>query len=403
MNKIELLAPAGSLDKAKIALSYGADAVYVGGRKFSLRARASNFELDDLKELCIYAHSLNKKVYVTMNIIPHDSDFDGLIEYLEYLNDIKVDAIITSSITIIKNAIKYAKDVEVHVSTQMSCYNSKAINFWKNIGAKRIVLARECTMDEISSITCNSPIETEVFIHGGMCASFSGRCVLSNHYTNRDANRGGCAHSCRWNYDLYLNNTKINKDNKFYNMGSKDLMAIEYIPNLIRCGVSSLKIEGRMKSSYYLACVVSGYRHAIDEYYKTNSLNIDQIKEFDQEIRRGENRITSIGFFKGLPSVNEQLYDTFCEMPTQEYVAQVISYNIEKSLCLVEQRNYFSIGDIVEVITPFYTTLPFEITYMIKEDDGELITDANHPLEHIIINMPYEVKTSYMIRKVKNN
>ena len=206
MNKVELLAPAGNLEKAKIALIYGADAVYIGGKKFSLRARASNFELDDIKEICRFAHERNKKVYVTTNIIPHDEDMDNLDAYLFALNEMKVDAIITSSLTIIERAKSLVPNIERHVSTQMSITNSKAISFYEHIGCQRVVLAREVTLKEIEMIKKASHLELEIFIHGGMCSSYSGRCVLSNHLTNRDANRGGCAHSCRWNYILYKGN-----------------------------------------------------------------------------------------------------------------------------------------------------------------------------------------------------
>lgn len=403
MNKIELLAPSGNLEKAKVALLYGADAVYVGGRSFSLRARASNFDLPDLKELCEFAHSLHKKVYVTMNIIPHDNDFNGLEEYLKYLNSIKVDAIITSSITIIKKAQEVAKDIEVHVSTQMSAFNSNVLKFWKRMGATRVVLARECFLSEITDIMKDTDIETEVFIHGGMCASFSGRCVLSNHYTLRDANRGGCAHSCRWNYHLYKGNTKINKEGTFFNMGSKDLMGVDYIPKLIDLNVSSLKIEGRMKSAYYLACVISGYRHLIDAYYEKGSLTDEDIKFFKEEIKRGENREASIGFLNGLPTINEQLYETLDDSPSQEYVASVISYNKETNVTIIEQRNYFKVGDMVEVISPIGTSKKFIIDKMIYADTKEDAFEANHPLERFECILPVEINPFDMIRKVKNN
>ena len=266
--RVELLAPAGNLEKAKIALMYGADAVYVGGKIFSLRARASNFSKEDLKELCEFARSLNKKVYVTCNIIPHDEDFKLLDEYLVYLNEIGVNAIITSSISVMNKAKTLAPKVEVHVSTQTSITNSLAIDFYESIGATRAVLAREVSIFEIEKIKKNTFLELEVFIHGGMCASYSGRCTLSNYMTSRDANRGGCAHSCRWNYNLIMGKKQINLPNEYFNMGSKDLMAIEYIPKLIELGVESLKIEGRMKSVYYIATVVRSYRMLIDDYYE---------------------------------------------------------------------------------------------------------------------------------------
>ena len=299
MNKVELLAPAGNLEKAKIALMYGADAVYVGGKAFSLRARASNFTIENLQELVLFAKGLNKKVYVTTNIIPHDEDLTGLEEYLLALEKIGVNAIITSSLHIILTAKKITKNLEVHLSTQMSSSNSETINFYKDLGITRVVLAREVTLDEMKIISEKSSLELEVFIHGGMCVSYSGKCVLSNHLSLRDANRGGCAHSCRWNYHLYQGNKKLTKKNEFFNMGSKDLMALRFIPDLIDMNIASLKIEGRMKSSYYLATIVRCYRKAIDLYYEKGLLTEEDFACLINEINKAENRQTSYGFYKG--------------------------------------------------------------------------------------------------------
>ena len=317
MNKPELLAPAGNLEKAKTALRYGSDAVYVGGKEFSLRARASNFTKEDLKELSEFAHNLNKKVYVTCNIIPHDEDLKGLDEYLSYLGSIKIDAIITSSLTIMLTAKKVCPNVEIHVSTQTSITNSSAIAFYQSIGATRVVLAREVTLKEMKQIRKNTQLELEVFIHGGMCASYSGRCTLSNYMTCRDANRGGCAHSCRWNYNLTFKKQRVNPKGEYFNMGSKDLMAIDQIPELLDIGVQSLKIEGRMKSNYYIATVVRSYRMVIDEYLN-NGGNVSKeiLKQAKIEINKAENRLTSCGFLNGLVTYNEQLYNVRTEEPT---------------------------------------------------------------------------------------
>lgn len=401
MNRIELLAPSGSLEKAKIALMYGADAVYVGGKSFSLRARASNFSLEDLKELSDFAKKLGKKVYVTMNIVPHDSDFSGLEEYLKYLESIGINGIIVSSPYILETALRVAPKLERHVSTQTSITNSRAIDFYKELGVSRVVLARENTLDEIKTICNNTDVEIEVFIHGGMCASYSGRCVLSNHFTGRDANRGGCAHSCRWNYHLYENGKKITNEKKIFNIGSKDLMAVEFIPSLIDLGVASLKIEGRMKSAYYLAMVVSCYRKLIDEYYETKHLNKFRLKYYKKEIAKAENRVAGSGFYKGIVTKNEQLFDTRSEMPTQEYIAQVLKYDKNKKMALVEQRNHFKKGEKVELLTPSHNNERFRIKTMMLDETGELIKVAPHPLERIWINMPYEVRENDMIRKVK--
>ncbi len=401
MKKVELLAPAGNLEKAKIALLYGADAVYVGGKSFSLRARASNFNVSDIEELCEFAHNLNKKVYLTMNILPHDEDLTGLDEYLAALDNAKVDAIITSSISIMKRAGVVAKNVEVHVSTQKSITNSRTINFYKNFNATRVVLAREVGLLQIEDIANKTDLELEVFIHGGMCSSYSGRCVLSNHLTRRDANRGGCAHSCRWNYYLYQGKRKIGPRNKFFNMGSKDLMAVEQIPMLIDLGVASLKIEGRMKSTYYLATVVKCYRMLIDEYLEKKMLSKERINYYIDEINKAENRLTSTGFLKGETTINEQLYDTRCEHPTKEYIGYVLDYNEATQTALIEQRNYFEVGDLVEFFGPNLNNVQTKISSIVDAETNEQISVARHPLQKLYIKLDFKVSPHDMMRKVK--
>lgn len=398
---IELLAPAGNLEKAQIALEYGADAVYVGGKKFSLRARASNFTIDDLEELAKFAHERNKKVYVTTNIIPHEDDLDGLDDYLLDLERIGINGIITSSMYIIKRAEKIAPKLERHVSTQTSVSNIEALRFLEKQNVKRVVLSRELSIDEITKITKETNLEIEVFIHGGMCSSYSGRCVLSNRFARRDANRGGCAHSCRWNYHLFNGDKKINKDDEFFNIGSKDLMAINFIPKLIDAGVRSLKIEGRMKSAYYLAVVVKSYRNIIDKYLKNGLLTNNDILEGIEEISKAENRLTSCGFLNGLPTPNEQLYDTRSEMPTQEYIAAAISYDNDKGMALVEERNYFEVGDLVEAFGPKMDNHIYTITKIIDYETGEELLAARHPLQKLLINCDVQLDKMDMIRKVK--
>ncbi len=401
MNKVELLAPAGNLEKAKIAIYYGCDAVYVGGKEFSLRARASNFTRDDLKELCEFAHERNKKVYVTCNIIPHDEDFRGLDNYLEFLSDIKVDAIITSSLGLIMKAKRIAPNVEIHISTQTSIANSKAIKFYQTLGASRVVLAREVSLKEINQIKKNTSVDLEVFIHGGMCASYSGRCTLSNYMTKRDANRGGCAHSCRWNYNLIKGKKQINLTSEYFNMGSKDLMALDQVEGLLKANVSSLKIEGRMKSPYYIATVVRSYRMAIDEYYENNNISQKTLDFLKKEINKAENRLTSCGFLEGMVTFNEQLYDVRNEEPTKEYVGYVLDYNSEKGEALIEQRNYFCVGDTLEFFGPALNNTLFVLDKMI---DAKTLTEelvARHPLQQFIIKIPFEVHPHDMIRLIK--
>lgn len=399
MNKVELLAPAGNLEKAKIALMYGADAVYVGGKAFSLRARASNFSVLEIAELASFAHNLNKKVYVTMNIIPHDNDLEGLVEYLKALEAAKVDAIIVSSLYIIKTAREVAPGLEVHLSTQKSTTNVPSIEYYEKLGVTRVVLAREVTMDEMTYIKEHTNTELEVFIHGGMCASYSGHCVLSNHMTNRDANRGGCAHSCRWNYTLVQNGEKLPQN---FNFGSKDMMAVRFIPKLIDLGIASLKIEGRMKSVYYLACVVRAYRMLIDEYVKTNGNLTEEFIDFIvKEIGKAENRETNVGFYKGIPDVSGQLYDNRDEIPTKEYVGMILDYNESTKQALIEQRNYLVVGDKIEFFGPNLPNTELIIDQMIDFETQETMEIARHPLQKFWINVPFKVSKYDLIRKVQ--
>lgn len=396
IKKIELLAPAGDLNKLKVAINYGANAVYVGGYKFSLRARANNFTLEDLKEACLFAHHHRAKVYVTMNIIPHDQDLEGLVEYLQYLENIKIDAIIVSSMYIIATAKRVAPKLNIHISTQTSNINSEACNaFWK-MGASRVVLGREASLADIKNIKRNTKASLEVFIHGGMCSSYSGRCVLSNHMVNRDANRGGCAHSCRWTYDLYDDeNNKLNNEG-FFHMGSKDLMTVEMVSKLIEIGVDSLKIEGRMKSEYYIATVVKNYRMLIDRIYNHKELNLEEIKK---EIKKAENRETGYGFFNGHMRVNGQLY-TSCEIPSKEFVGKVLKYNIWNKVVTLEQRNYFKIGDTLEFFGPKGKN-KISVIKEIKNDKGECLEKACHPQEIIKLKVPFYAKSGDFIRLVK--
>lgn len=399
MNKnIELLAPAGSLDKLKIAILYGANAVYIGGKKFSLRARANNFTLENIKEGCEFAKKHNAKIYVTMNIIPHDEDFDGLIEYLHYLEDVGVSAIITSSMHIIKTCLQETPKLEVHLSTQLSNINSLSCEFYKKIGIKRVVLGREVSLDEMKLIKKNTDVSLEAFIHGGMCTSISGKCMLSNHMANRDANRGGCAHSCRWNYDLYDEQyNKINNETYFH-MGSKDLCAVKAIKKMMEIGIDSLKIEGRMKSDYYIATIVKTYRNLIDSIIKNN--DIDNYDFYYKEISKAENRLSSTGFLFNEPTINEQLYDRD-ERPTKEFVGVVIDYNKESHLCIIEQRNYFTIGDELEFFGPNLENTKY-IVKEIRDIDDNILDAARHPKQIIKMIVDFEVEKDCMIRLVMN-
>jgi len=397
MNKnIELLAPAGSIEKLKIAILYGADAVYIGGKKFSLRARANNFTLENIKEACEFAKEHNAKIYVTMNVIPHEDDFEGLEEYLQYLESVGVSAIITSSMHIIKTCLKVAPKLEVHLSTQLSTINSLSCKFYQDLGVKRVVLGREVSIEKMKLIKENTNISLEAFIHGGMCTSISGKCMLSNHMVNRDANRGGCAHSCRWNYDLYDNDQKINRESYFH-MGSKDLCAVKVIKDMMDIGIDSLKIEGRMKSDYYIATIVRTYRQLIDD------ISNNELKEYEyyfKEIAKAENRLSSTGFLLNDPTINEQLYDRD-ERPTKEFVGIVLDYNKKTKKCILEQRNYFTINDELEFFGPNLQNTKY-IVKEIRDIDGNILDAARHPKQIIELDVDFEVHRNDMIRLVIN-
>jgi len=395
MKKPELLAPAGDIEKLKIAFIYGADAVFIGGKKFSLRARASNFDIPQIKEACDFAHSLHKKVYVTTNIIPHNDNLEGLTEYLQDLEKAGVDAIICASPVIVDTA-KKDTNLEVHISTQLSSTNYQSVNFWKEEGITRVVLARELNKEELKELRKNTEADLEVFIHGGMCVSYSGRCTLSNNMTDRDANRGGCAHSCRWNYDLFEGETQLNQDIHFA-MSSKDLQTVKHISDLIDIGVDSLKIEGRMKSIHYIATVVSTYRRLIDDI--CDDYQVD-LPKYLLEIKKAENRLTSHGFMEGMTTINEQLYNMRSERPTQEFIGIVRDYDKENFIATIEQRNHFLPGDRVEVFSPNFSPIQF-VVEDIKDEQGNVVDAARHPKQRLKIFVPFEVSEYDMIRKIK--
>ncbi|MDY0211013.1 MAG: U32 family peptidase [Acholeplasma sp.] len=391
----ELLAPAGDLEKLKIAILYGADAVFIGGQEFSLRARASNFTLEDIKEGARFCHEHGKKLYVTTNIIPHNENMKDLIEYLKGLEEASVDAIIAASPYIVQTALEHTK-IPVHISTQQSVVNSNAVAFWKDMGAERVVLGRELDIHEIKAITEKSEVEIEVFIHGGMCASYSGRCTLSNNMTDRDANRGGCAHSCRWNYDLYANDKLISDEKMPFSMSSKDLQTLRFIPDLMDANVSSLKIEGRMKSIHYIATVVRTYRLLMDEYIATKT--VKDMNFYEEEIRKAENRLTSHGFLAGMPKAEQQLYNLRNEEPTKEFLGIVIDYDPITQYATIEQRNHFIPSETVEFVGPRYQR-KMTIANIYDESMNKLDA-ARHPKQILKVKVPFEVHAFDMLRKV---
>ena len=378
---VELLAPAGDLERLKLAFHYGADACYIGGKDYSLRANAKNFSLDDIKEAVSYAHNLGKKVYVTVNIIFHNEDLDGLIKYLKELSNIKVDAVIVSDIAVVNIINEYNIPLEIHLSTQASTLNSYAASFWKNLNIKRIVLAREASKEDIKAIKEKTGLDLEVFIHGAMCTSFSGRCVLSNYATNRDSNRGGCAQVCRWMFDIK------GSDNTFMMM-PKDLNMAYYLKDLMDLGVNSFKVEGRMRSIYYVASIIMTYRKIIDQI-NNNSLTKADLDYSIAVLNRTANRESAPQFFNSIPTYKEQYYNGRDEQSNQDFLGIVLSYDEEKEMATIEQRNFFQKGDIVEFIGPNLETFTYEISKIYDEDDN-LIDVSRHP--KMVIRLPITIK-----------
>lgn len=369
---IELLSPAGDFERLKFALRYGADAVYIGGKNYSLRANAINFTNEEIKEATKFAHSLNKKVYVTVNIVLHDENIDGLKEYLLFLDSVNVDAIIVSDIYIMSLWKELHLKMELHVSTQASTLNKETALFYKELGASRVVLAREASEQDIKEIKDYTGLDLEAFIHGAMCTSISGRCIMSNYATNRDANRGGCAQVCRWNFALDDENGNELGEN--YQMCPKDLNMAIYIKDMIDAGVNSFKIEGRMRSIYYIATVLSSYRKIIDDVIN-NSINDKTINYYLKVLNRCANRESNPQFFKGLPNYKDQYYNGNREVSNQDFLGVVLSN--DNGLITLEQRNYFKKGTIVEFISPNFEETEYTIED-IYDEDMNLIEEANH-------------------------
>ena len=390
MEKIELLSPAGDLEKLRIAYLYGADACYIGGKDYSLRANANNFSTNEIKEAVKYAHKLNKKLYVTVNIIFHNENIEGLKTYLKTLASFKVDAVIVSDPLVIDLIKEENIDLKVHVSTQNSTTNKESVKYFMNKGVSRVVLARELTKDEIKEIYDETKCELEIFLHGAMCTSYSGRCVLSNYFTNRDSNRGGCCQVCRFCFNL-----DKDKEPKFQ-IATKDLNLSKFIKDLIEINVTSLKVEGRMRGTYYLATVNSCYRNLIDAYYSNN-----QDEKFIERninlLNRVSNRESSSQYFKGYVDNNDQYYNGRLENSNQDFLAQVIDYDKNTKEAIIEQRNYFKKGDIVNLFGPGNIDIDFKIEY-IKDKDNNLVDIANHPKEVLKIKVPQEVTKDFMIR-----
>lgn len=405
--KPELLAPAGSLEKLKIAVHYGADAVFIGGRDFGLRSNADNFSSEEMAEGVQFAKKYGAHIYVTTNIFAHNENMEGLEDYLVDLERVGIRGIIVADPLIIETCKKVAPLLEVHLSTQQSLTNWQAVNFWKQEGLDRVVLAREVGLQEMLEMKKNVDIEIETFIHGAMCVSYSGRCVLSNHMTARDSNRGGCCQSCRWDYFLYaeeseqgqdVSETKLFKeDDAPFAMSPKDLNLIEAIPKLVDAGIDSLKIEGRMKSIHYVATVVSVYRKVIDAYCADpDNFTIDS--EWIKELAKCANRPTAPAFFENTPGHEEQMFGNHSQKPNANFTGLVIDFDEKTSMVTLQQRNYFKLGDIIEFFGPEIDNFTQKID-AIWDEDGNEIKVARHPLQIVKLKLEKRVYPQNMMRK----
>ncbi|NBI06707.1 peptidase U32 family protein [Senegalia massiliensis] len=407
MKDIELLAPAGDLEKLKMAINYGADAVYLGGEEFGLRAKAKNFSIDEIKSGVQYAHERDKKVYITLNIIPHNEDLEGLEKYILDLEKANVDAFIVADPGVFSIVKKVVPNMEIHLSTQANTTNYSTANFWHQQGVKRIVVARELSLEEIENIKNNTldTLDIEAFVHGAMCISYSGRCLLSNYMVGRDANRGECAQACRWKYNLVEEKRPgeyypVYEDDKgTYIFNSKDLCMIEHLPKLIDSGVKSLKIEGRMKSSYYVATVIRSYRMAIDAYLK-DTKNYKYNKEWLNEIKKASYRDFTTGFYFDKPNSEDQLYGSSSYIRNYDFIGLILDYDKENKLATVEQRNRVFKNDKIEIFGPNKGFYNQEITEMFDEEGKEIdVAPRAKQIFKIKVNKPVEKWD--MIRKAR--
>ncbi len=402
----EVLSPAGTLEKLKVAIDYGADAVFVGGQAYGLRSRAANFSMEELQEGIDYAHARGAKVYVAANMVTHEGNAIGAGEWFRQLRDMGLDAVIVSDPALIVICSTEAPGLEIHLSTQASSTNYETFEFWKAMGLTRVVLAREVNMVELAEIRKRTDVEIEAFVHGAMCISYSGRCVLSNHMSHRDANRGGCSQSCRWKYDLYdmpfggerrSLKGEIPED---YSMSSVDMCMIDHIPDLIENGVDSLKIEGRMKSIHYVSTVTNCYKAAVDAYMESPEAFYAIKEELIDELWKVAQRELATGFYYGIPTENEQLFGARRKIPQYKFVGEVVAFDSASMTATIRQRNVIMEGDRIECYGPGFRH--FEtIVKDLHDADGQKIDRAPNPMELLTISLPREVKPGDMIRACK--
>lgn len=407
LNKPELLAPAGDLEKLKIAVLYGADAVYIGGEAYGLRAKAKNFGLDTMAEGIRFAHDHGAKVYITANIFAHNADFEGMAEYFKAVEKIGADALIISDLGVFSVAKEAVPNMEIHVSTQANNTNYMSASMWYKLGAKRVVIARELSFPEVKQIRVNIPedMDIEAFVHGAMCISYSGRCLLSNYLSGRDANKGACSHPCRWKYHLveetrpgeYMPIEENERGTYIYN--SKDLCMIEHIPDILESGIMSLKIEGRMKTPFYVGTVVKAYRQAIDDYMTSPDLYREKLPQYLEEVSKASHRDYTEGFYYEKPDGNQQIYNSNTYIRGFDFVGMVQEdSNPETGIAIVEQRNKFSVGDTIEVMPAKGNAFTMKVSKM-WDEKGNAVESAPHPQQILQILFEKPVKKFDMLRK----
>lgn len=406
LKRPEVLAPAGTLEKLRTAIHYGADAVYIGGNAYGLRSRAGNFTYEEMQDGVRFAKEHQAHVYVAANMVAHEGDMEGAGDFFRKIRDIGIRAVIVSDPALIEVCVTEAPGLPIHLSTQSSATNYETLNFWKNEGLERVVLAREVSMDEIKEIRQHTDIEIEAFIHGAMCISYSGRCTLSNHMSARDANRGGCSQSCRWKYDLFemdltgKRQSVVSDDtDEPFSMSAVDMSMIHHIPDFIENGVDSLKIEGRMKSIHYVSTVSNVYRSIVDAYCNDPHNFVFQ-QAWEDELWKVAQRELATGFYYGVPDEKQQLFGKRRKIPVYKFIGQVLHYDEATKIATVQQRNSFSVGDEVEFYGPGFTHVYQKINKM-WDESGEPIERAAHPMMTVKIEMTKPVKALDMMRKRK--
>lgn len=406
LKRPEVLAPAGTLEKLKVAIDYGADAVFVGGQAYGLRSRAGNFSMEEMREGIEYAHARGAKVYVAANMVTHEGNEIGAGAWFRELRDMGLDAVIISDPALIVICATEAPGLEIHLSTQASSTNYETFEFWKELGLTRVVLAREVSMQELETIRQRTSVEIEAFVHGAMCISYSGRCVLSNHMSHRDANRGGCSQSCRWKYNLYdmpFGQERRSLEGEIpeeFSMSSVDMSMIDRIPDMIENGVDSLKIEGRMKSIHYVSTVTNCYKAAVDAYMESPEAFEAIKQDLIDEMWKVAQRELATGFYYHTPTENEQLFGARRKIPQYKFVGEVVSFDEETMTATIRQRNVINEGDKVEFYGPGFRH--FETTIQeLHNEQGEKIDRAPNPMELLTIKLPQPVKAGDMIRACK--